>query len=82
MDDTIEEPSIKNVDKVMKFGTLDLVDIEKFSNETFNVSFWYNNSAKSNKNSNKFFGGHVVIAGVNITSNYKISNNLEFSIEG
>ena len=59
-----------------------VIDIEKFSNGTFNVSFWYNNSAKSNKNSNKFFGGHVVIAGVNITSNYKISNNLEFSIEG
>ena len=37
---------------------------------------------KVTKNSNKLFGGHVVIAGVNITSNYKISNNLEFSIEG
>lgn len=81
-DDGSYEYDANTIDKVMKFGTLDLVDIEKFSNGTFNISFWYNNSAKSNKNSNKFFGGHVVIAGVNITSNYKISNNLEFSIEG
>ena len=69
---------INTVEKAMKYGKLDEIDTSKFANGTFNIQFCYN----TNKSDDKFFAGHMVMADIDITKDYKLINKVNITMNG
>ena len=69
---------INTVEKAMKYGKLDEIDTSKFANGTFNIQFCYNTS----KSNDKFFAGHMVMADIDITKDYKLINKVNITMNG
>lgn len=66
-------------DKVMKFATLDVVDVYKHSN-SYDIVIWYN-SKSNHKDADKFFGNHSLTCNVELTKDFKVSD-IDCQLEG
>ena len=67
------EYGANTVEKVLKFATLDVISGIRYDDGKISIEVWYN-SKFTTKAAEQLFGGHSLIIGFYIQSNYKVTD--------